>query len=116
VPLILSAGKNAELLQLRTSVLQATGCHVVVAGSTAEVKKILLAATVDVAVLCHTFTEDEAREIAAAVKSANMKSCVCVLFRRMLPANTPLFDLRLDAAEGPEALVQSVTQLLASET
>lgn len=110
--LILSAGKNAELLQLRSSVLQATGVPVVIASSAPEIQKLLSGAKVDVAVLCHTFKEEEARHIASLIKDANLNSRVCVLFRGMLPARTPLFDVRLDAAEGPDVLVETVVQLL----
>lgn len=112
MPLILSAGKNAELLRLRTSVLQATGATVVPASSLQEIKAILLTSSVDVAVLCHSFKEEEARQIAALLKEENMKSRICVLYRGTLPEKSPLFDVRLDAAEGPEALIQTVSQLL----
>jgi hypothetical protein len=112
MPSILCAGKNDGLLTLRSSVLRATGVPVLESHSIADVRALLRAAVVDVAVLCHTFTEEEAREIAAAVKSANLKSGVCLLYQKTIPTATPLFDLRVDVADGPEVLLQAVTLLL----
>jgi hypothetical protein len=57
--LILSGGRDRNLLRLRSAVLRAAGCIVVDAFTSSEVMRKFAHGDFDVVLLCHTFGDEE---------------------------------------------------------
>lgn len=65
--LILSAGRDPDLLKARNSVLQAQGYRVAAASNSYEVVDKLLNGDFDLVLLCHTMPEEDRRRLARII-------------------------------------------------
>lgn len=81
--LILSAGRDANLLKERSAILRQAGYEVVTAGDSPELVNRLFNGDFDLVLLCGSMREEERRRLAAIVKSHTPSTPVVLIEEKL---------------------------------
>jgi hypothetical protein len=114
VPKILLIGVDFRLLATRAALLTKTGASTVCCNP-AEMQKDLEGESFDLVVLCHSLSEDEAREAAAFVRQRWLAAKV-FLIESSVPLDKTFDGVALDGmiSSTPSTLLAQTVKLLAS--
>jgi DNA-binding response OmpR family regulator len=101
---VLSAGRDRDLLRLRNAVLKTRDYTVVAAMTTAEVISKFHEGDFDIVLLCHTIPLEDQKAISNAVRSASPSTPVLAVTHS--GEISPYSDLLVE--NNPEAILRSV--------
>jgi DNA-binding NtrC family response regulator len=101
---ILSAGRDASLLNIRNEVLKTSGYTVVSAHSVPELMERFYLGDFDLILLCHSFSDEEQSAITAAVRGRSPSIPVLIMVAGEKPAAT----IAAIEASDPASLVHAV--------
>jgi DNA-binding NtrC family response regulator len=113
---ILVCGHDARLLEIRRWVLEKESACVYTTQTLAEIGEIIAAEKIDLMVLCHTLTVDELTEVLDEVETLRPDMKNLILTSYHLGPRAAGRGMVLNAAEGPQALINAVRSMLAVST
>jgi DNA-binding NtrC family response regulator len=109
---ILLYGRDAGLLQTRQWLLEASGYRVLLAMELADMKKVVEEKGIDLLILCHSLSTEEAQEALAAVAPQRQKVHTLIMAAYWGSSAAAMPDEVLEAMDGPAKLVSVVGRLL----
>ena len=106
---VLSVGRDPELLRLRSALLRSAGYNVRTEPDSALTTEVLENADFDLIILCHTIPDDDRWRLISDIRSCDQSMPILLLRAN---GETLLHPAELHSLDGPEALIEKVGKLL----
>jgi CheY-like chemotaxis protein len=111
-PVVCSYGRNSQLLNLRSLVLEGAGFDVHTATESSELEKWIKEGSIALFLLCHQLSESDCRAAIDRIDRESPQSAILVIKSGNVGPEDWLAHRVLNALDGPDALISAVRSLV----